>query len=91
MSLQSILITGLVLAALLYAVAALIYFRKGMRTMRRWYTLIGTALLSLAILGFGGVFLGGQWAFATIAFIGGTMSIVYAMQWRPPTGQGIQP
>ena len=53
MSLQLILIIGLVLAALLYAVAALIYFRKGMRT-KRWYTFIAAAL-SLPLLGFFGV------------------------------------
>jgi len=89
MSLQPVLIIGLVLAALLYAVAALIYFRKGMRT-KRWYALIGAALLSLASLGVGGVLLGGQWAFATIAILGGILNIISAMQWRPPTGQGIQ-
>ena len=87
MSLHTILIIGLVLAALLYAVAALIYRRKGMRTMR-WYTFIGGALLGLAFLGFLGVLLDAQWAFATIATIGGAVSIVFAVQWRSQTGQG---
>ncbi len=89
MSLQPVLSIGLVLAALLYTVAALIYFRKGMRT-KRWYALIGAAL-SIPLCGFFGVLLSGQWAFATIAIIGGSVNIVYAMQWRTPAGQGKAP
>ena len=56
MSLQPILLIGLVLAALLYAGAALIYLRKGMRTIWRWSALIGIVLLGLPLIGFLGVF-----------------------------------
>ena len=90
MSLHPGLISGLALAALLYAVAALIYWRKGMSTKRRWYALIAAALLSLAILGFGGVLFGSQWEFAIIAVIG-AVTIGSAMQWRPATAQGNEP
>lgn len=91
MSLQPNLIIGLALAALLYAVAALIYLRKGMRTKRRWYGLLGVALLSLALCGFWGVLLDDQWSLATVTVIGGSINIGYAMQWRPPAAQGTQP
>ena len=88
MSLHPGLIIGLAPAVLFYAVAALIYLRKGMRTKRRWYGLIASALFVLAFCGFGGILLGGQWGFATVAVIGGTISVVSAMQWRPPATQG---
>jgi len=61
MSLQPILLMGLVLAALLYAVAALIYLRKGMRTNWRWYGLMASVLLFLPLCGFLGILLDGQW------------------------------
>ena len=60
MSLQPILLIGLVLAALLYAWAALIFLRKGMRTIWRWSALIGVVLLGLPLIGFLGFFFGDQ-------------------------------
>ncbi|MBF6613495.1 MAG: hypothetical protein IVW55_10245 [Chloroflexi bacterium] len=88
MNLHPGLIIYLVIAALLYAVAAFIYRRKGMRT-KRWDTLIGAALLSLTILGYFGVLLDAQWWVAgTIAIIGGGTSITHAMQRRSPAAQG---
>jgi hypothetical protein len=90
MSLQPILLIGLVLAALLYAGAALIFLRKGMRTIWRWSALIGVVLLGLPLIGFLGVFFGGQWALATIVVIGGLSTVVSATRWRPLTAQGIE-
>ena len=71
MSLQPILLIGLVLAALLYTGAALIFLRKGMMTIWRWSALMGVVLLGLPLIGFLGVFFGDQWPMATIAVIGG--------------------
>ena len=88
MSLQPILIIGLVLAALLYAVAALIYRRKGMRT-KSWYTIIGTCiavLLGFALVGFFGVLSPGT--AATLTSIVAALNIATALQWRPQTAQG---
>jgi len=88
MSLQPILIIGLVLAALLYAVAALIYRRQGMRT-KRWYAIIGTCiavLLGFALVGFFGVLSPGT--AATVTSIVAALNIVTALQWRPQTAQG---
>ncbi len=91
MSLHLGLIIYLAIAALLYAVAAFIDRRKGMRTTK-WYARIGAALLALVLLGFLGVLFDAQWwAAGTVAIIGGITSIVYAVQWRPPTGQGKAP
>jgi hypothetical protein len=88
MSLQPILLIGLVLAALLYAGAGLIFLRKGMRTIWRWSALLGVVLLGLPLIGFLGVFFGDQWALATIGVIGGLSTIVSATRWRPPAAQG---
>jgi len=88
MSLQPVLIFGLVLAALLYAVAALIYRRKGITT-RKWYATLGAfmaVLLGFALVGFFGVL--SQGTVATIAAITAALSLVFALQWRPPAGQG---
>ena len=88
MSLQSILIIGLVLAALLYAVAALIYRGKGMKT-KRWYAFIGACiavLLGFALAGFFGVL--SQGTDAAVATLVAALAFVSALQWRPPIGQG---
>ena len=90
MSLQPILIIGFVLAALLYAGAALIFLRKGMRTIWRWSALIGVVLLGLPPIGFLGVFFGGQGALATIVVIGGLSTVVSATRWRPLIAQGTE-
>lgn len=88
MNLHPGLIIYLVIAALLYAVAAFIYRRKGMR-MKRWYTFIGVVLLGLPLLGFFGVLLDAQWWVAgTVAIVGGITSITSAMQRRSPATQG---
>jgi hypothetical protein len=88
MSLQPVLIAGLVLAALLYAVAALIYRRKGLTTTR-WYTTLGgslAVLLGFALVGCFGVL--SQVTAATIAVITSALNLVFALQWHPPTSQG---
>jgi hypothetical protein len=90
MSLQPIRLTGLVLAALLYVGAALIFLRKGMRTIWRWSALIGVILLGLPLIGFLGVFFDSQWALATIVVIGGLSTVVSATRWRPLTTQGTE-
>ena len=88
MSLQPILLIGLVMAALLYAGAALIFLRKGMRTIWRWSALVGFVLLGLPLIGCLGVFFDDQWGLATIVVIGGLSTVVSAMRWRPPISQG---
>jgi ABC-type iron transport system FetAB permease component len=91
MSLQPILLVDLVLAALLYAVAAFIYRRKGMRT-KRWSLFLGLVLLFLVLVGFfGSLPFNAQWASGTVAVFGGILSIVYAVRWRLPTAQGTEP
>ncbi len=83
MSIQPILIIGLVLAALLYAVAALLYRRKGMRR-REWYITIGAfiaALLFFALLGFLGIL--SQSTTAIVAPFVAILSLVPALRWRP--------
>ena len=90
MHLQPILIIGLVLAALLYASAAVIYRRKGLRT-KSWYALLGAcsaALLGFALLGLLGFF--SQATAATVATMVAAFAIVFALQWRPPTDQRSQ-
>ncbi len=88
MGLQPILIFGLVLAALLYAVAALIYRRKGLRT-KNWYSLIGASiavLLGFVLVGSFGVL--SHVTAATVATLVAALNIVFALQWRPSTAQG---
>jgi len=88
MILQPILIIGLVLAALLYAVAALIYRRKGLGT-KSWYALIGASiavLLGFALVGYFGFL--SQATAATVVTTVAALNIVFALQWRPPAGQG---
>ena len=80
----------LVLAALLYTGAALIFLRKGMRTIWRWSALVGIVLLGLPLIGWLGVFFGGQWGLAMIVVIGGLSTVVSAMWWQPPTSQGTE-
>ncbi len=82
MSIQPILIIGLVLAALLYAVAVLLYRRKGM-SGRKWYATIGAcivALLFFALLGFFGIL--SQITTAIIAPFVAVLSLVPALRWR---------
>jgi len=86
MSLQPILISGLVLAALLYAVGALIFRQKGMRT-ERWYLFMGAALLSLALL-VTSEFFNTQWPEVIVPPLAVAVSIVCALRWRPQTDEG---
>jgi hypothetical protein len=83
MSIQPILIIGLVVAALLYAVAALLYRRKGM-SRREWYVTIGAfiaALLTFALLGFFGVL--SQSTTAIVAPFVAALSLIPALRRRP--------
>ena len=85
MSIQPILIVGLVFAALLYAVTALLYRRKGM-SWGKWYITIGVciaALLAFALLGFFGVL--SQSTTAIIAPFVAALSLVPTLRWRPRT------
>ena len=61
-----------------------------MRTIWRWSALLGVVLLGLPLIGFLGVFFGGQLALATIVVIGGLYTVVSAMRWRPLTAQGTE-
>ena len=86
MSLQPMQIFGLVLAALIFAVTAFIYRRKGMGT-KKWYVTIASflfILLAYILLGVIGFFTLETMTFASIvvAIIG----LVTALWWRPRTG-----
>jgi hypothetical protein len=88
MTLQPILIVGLVLAALLYAVAMLLYRRRGMST-QRWYTTIGTAIVTLIVFAvLGSIFLPeyGAGTLAALAIISGAVTLGFAWRWHPRTG-----
>jgi hypothetical protein len=86
MNIQPILIIGLILAALLDAVAALFYRRKGMKR-GQWYATIGAFvafLLGYALIGFFGIF--SQSITAILALFLATLSLVTALRWRPRNG-----
>lgn len=87
MTLQPILIFGLVLAALLYAVAMLLYRRK--MSTKRWYTTIGTAIVTLLVFALlGSIFpdQAGPGTVAALAIISGVVTIGFAWLRRPQTG-----
>jgi hypothetical protein len=87
MTLQPILIFGLVLAALLYAIAMLLYRRRGMST-QRWYTTIGTAIVTLIVFAvLGSIFPEyGAGILAALAIIAGAITLGFAWRWHPRTG-----
>ena len=86
MNLQPILIVGLVVAALLYAVAMLLYRRRGM-SMQRWYTTIGTAIVTLLVFALlGSIFPEyGAATLAALAIISGAVTLGFAWLRRPQT------
>jgi amino acid transporter len=86
MNLPPILIVGLVLAALLYAVAMLLYRRRGMST-QRWYTTIGTAVVTLVVFALlGSIFPEyGAATLAALAIIAGAVTLFFAWRWHPRT------
>jgi amino acid transporter len=86
MTLHPILIVGLVLAALLYAVAMLLYRRRGMST-QRWYTTIGTAIVTLLVFALlGSIFPEyGAGTLAALAVITGVVTLGFAWRWHPRT------
>jgi hypothetical protein len=87
MNLPPILIVGLVLAALLYAVAMLLYRRRGMST-QRWYTTIGTAIVTLLVFALlGSIFPSavGAGTLAALAIIGAAITLGFAWLRRPQT------
>ena len=86
MALQPVLIIGLVFAALLYSIAAFIYRRKGLRT-KNWYVLIGAYIVVLLGFALVGYFGWSQAPLASTATIVASLNIVFALQWRPPTGE----
>lgn len=87
MTLHPTLIVGLVLAALLYAVAMLLYRRRGMST-QRWYTTIGTAIVTLIVFALlGSIFpVYGAVTLAALAIIAGAVTLGFAWRWHPRTG-----
>jgi ABC-type iron transport system FetAB permease component len=87
MNLQPILIVGLVVAALLYVVAMLLYRRRGMST-QRWYTTIGTAIVTLLVFALlGSIFPSevGAGTLAALAIIGAAVTLGFAWLRRPQT------
>jgi hypothetical protein len=87
MTLQPILIFGLIGAALLYAVAMFLYRRNGMST-QRWYTTIGTAIVTLLVFALlGSIFAEyGAGILAALAIISGVVTLGFAWRWHPRTG-----
>ena len=82
------LIVGLVLTALLYAVALILWRRKGLRTMR-WYITAGICIVVLigwALIGFFGII--PQGITAIIAIIAASPALISALRWHPTKNSG---
>ncbi len=81
------LILDVVPTAILFAVAAYVYHRKGMRG-KKWYILMGGSIAVLPLLALCSFSAGGTLFIGLLPVVFGLLAVGSAIWWRPPTVKG---
>ncbi|QBD75935.1 hypothetical protein EPA93_07900 [Ktedonosporobacter rubrisoli] len=81
------LILDFVPMVILFAVAASIYHRKGMRG-KKWYRLMGVSIAVLLLVALCSFSVGGTLFSVLLPVVFGLLAVGSAIWWRPPTVKG---